>query len=97
MRHDLYGELRAVQHTMNVSRTWAGNEIAQRNLDRRETELCREISNYVPRYFWAWYWEQQGEGIHRAFIKAETKEEAETIFLKEYQMYNPTISHIEIA
>lgn len=39
-KHDcleaLYEELSAIQHTMNISRCWAGNGIACRNLDRRE-------------------------------------------------------------
>lgn len=41
-KHDcleaLYEELSAIQHTMNISRCWAGNGIACRNLDRREAE-----------------------------------------------------------
>ena len=40
----LYEELSAIQHTMNISRCWAGNGIACRNLDRRETEVCRAIN-----------------------------------------------------
>ena len=42
-KHDcleaLYEELSAIQHTMNISRCWAGNGIACRNLDRREAEI----------------------------------------------------------
>lgn len=40
----LYEELSAIQHTMNISRCWAGNGIACRNLDRREAEICRAIN-----------------------------------------------------
>lgn len=47
-KHDclkaLYEELFAIQHTMNISRCWAGNGIACRNLDRREAEICRAIN-----------------------------------------------------
>lgn len=47
-KHDcleaLYEELFAIQHTMNISRCWAGNDIACRNLDRREAEICRAIN-----------------------------------------------------
>ena len=48
-KHDcleaLYEELSAIQHTMNISRCWAGNGIACRNLDRREAEICRAINS----------------------------------------------------
>ena len=48
-KHDcleaLYEELFAIQHTMSISRCWAGNDIACRNLDRREAEICRAINS----------------------------------------------------
>ena len=41
----LYEELSAIQHTMSISRCWAGNDIACRNLDSREAEICRALNS----------------------------------------------------
>lgn len=41
---DLYQELSAIHQAMNVSRCWAGNCTALRNLDIREAEICRAIN-----------------------------------------------------
>ena len=47
-KHDcleaLYEELSAIHQVQNIFRSWVGNDIAGRNLDRREAEICRAIN-----------------------------------------------------
>lgn len=37
-------ELSAIHQAQNISRCWAGNNTALRNIDRRETEVCMAIN-----------------------------------------------------
>lgn len=41
---DLHEELSAIHQAQNISRCWAGNHTALRNLDRRESEVCLAIN-----------------------------------------------------
>lgn len=41
---ELWQELKAIHHTMNIARTWRGNKNAEINLDIREVAICRAIN-----------------------------------------------------
>lgn len=43
---ELWEELSAIHYVMNISRAWAGNPIALRALDMRETEITRALSSF---------------------------------------------------